>query len=226
MKYVILFLPIFVLAKGYFVVDKLPKDEVLPMYKKASLKAGVISTIPFATRCVEVLKCKTLDDNSTWCKVKYFKKSGWIDSSKVSKDDGCIIDKNSTIIQKIVKTAKQKLGSPYRYGKSGPNSFDCSGFVYYVFKKIGIGIPRTSIEQSKTEHKLKRNELKVGDIVVFDTYHRGHVNHSGIYLGNGNFIHATSGKAFRVTISNLDKGFYLDKFRWGVRVIQDKTKFH
>jgi len=133
------------------------------------------------------------------------------------------VDKNATIIQKIVESAKQKLGSPYQYGKSGPNSFDCSGFVYYVFTKFHIKIPRTSINQSKTEYKLKRDELRVGDIVVFDTYERGHVNHSGIYLGNGNFIHATSGKAFSVTISNLDKGFYKDKFRWGVRVIFENS---
>ena len=222
MKYIMIFLPIFIFAKGYFLVDKLPKDEILPMYKKPALNAGVVATIPFSTRCVEVLKCKDLEDNSTWCRVKYFKKSGWIDTTKVSKDSECSIDKNASFPEKVVTTAKQKLGSPYRYGSSGPNSFDCSGFVYYVFKKLDKPIARTSIEQSKTEHKLKRDELKVGDIVAFDTAHRGHVNHSGIYIGEGNFIHATSGKAFRVTISNLDKGFYKDKFRWGVRVIQEK----
>ena len=66
--------------------------------------------------------------------------------------------------------------------------------------------------------------MQVGDIVVFDTMHRGHINHSGIYIGDGKFIHATSGKAFRVTTSKLDSGFYKDKFRWGVRVRTNKAE--
>jgi sulfane dehydrogenase subunit SoxC len=60
-------------------------------------------------------------------------------------------------------------------------------------------------------------DLKKGDMVFFDTHERGHVNHSGVYLGDGRFIHASSGKAMSVTISELDKGFYVDKFRWGIR---------
>ena len=118
----------------------------------------------------------------------------------------------------IVKTAKKYLGKPYRYGATGPNSFDCSGFVYAVFKEIGIAIPRTSIEQSKIiGKKLSKNELKAGDLLSFDTSLKGYINHSGIYIGNHKFIHASSGKAHSVTISSLD-GWYKDKFRWGKRV--------
>ena len=108
--------------------------------------------------------------------------------------------------------------------KAGPDHFDCSGFVYYVFTRNGIKIPRTSLTQSQSGEKIKREELKRGDMVFFDTHVRKHVNHSGIYLGEGKFIHSSSGKAYGVTISDIDKGFYKDKFRWGVRKTRIKTK--
>ncbi len=131
---------------------------------------------------------------------------------------------DTTLIDNIIATAKSKLGSPYNPAHAGPDSFDCSGFVYYVFRQNGIKIPRTSRGQSLISKRLNKDEIKRGDIVVFDTAHRGHINHSGIYLGNGKFIHATSGRAYSVTISNLEHGFYKDKFRWGVRVVSKSQK--
>jgi len=217
-KYFTILLPVLLFSANFLKVDKILKDEVLCLKKSPKIDAPSIGAIPYNTRCVELFKCKD-DDNKTWCKVKYFQKIGWVEASKLSKDTNCTLDNNSTKVEQIIQIAKSKLGSPYRYGKSGPNSFDCSGFVYFVYKKAGIDIPRTSLDQSKTENKIARDKLQIGDIVAFDTANRKHVNHSGIYLGDGNFIHATSGKAFRVTISNLDKGFYKDKFRWGVRVV-------
>ena len=132
-----------------------------------------------------------------------------------------VVDSNgSTAIsktEKIIALAKSKLGDAYEPAKAGPDHFDCSGFVYYVFTQNGIKIPRTSLAQSQSGKKIKREDLKRGDILFFDTHARKHVNHSGIYLGGGKFIHASSGKAYSVTISDLDSGFYQDKFRWGVR---------
>jgi len=122
---------------------------------------------------------------------------------------------------KLISLAKSKLGNSYMPAKAGPDHFDCSGFVYYLFKTNDISIPRSSLTQSKSGKKLTREELQKGDILFFDTAHRDHVNHSGVYLGEGKFIHSSSGKAYGVTISNLDKGFYLDKFRWGVRKIDN-----
>ena len=115
----------------------------------------------------------------------------------------------------LIALAKSKLGSPYVYANAGPDSFDCSGFVYYLFNENNIDIPRTSIAQSKIGSKITRDEIKRGDLVFFDTSLKGHVNHSGIYLGDGKFIHASSGKANSVTISDID-GWYKDKFRWGI----------
>ena len=130
------------------------------------------------------------------------------------------INHNPVIItnNKIIKIALKHLNKPYKYGATGPNSFDCSGFVYAVFKSIGINLPRTALAQSKIRgKKLSRNQLKEGDILFFDTSSKGHVNHTGIYIGDGKFIHASSGRAYSVTISSLN-GWYKDKFRWGKRI--------
>jgi len=120
--------------------------------------------------------------------------------------------------QKVVILAKKNLGKPYEYGKIGPESFDCSGFVYAIHKELNITLPRTSLAQSEVKgSKIPRNLLQTGDLLFFDTAQKGKVNHSGIYLGDGEFIHASSGKANAVTISNLD-GWYKDKFKWGKRL--------
>ncbi|MGW8168940.1 MAG: C40 family peptidase [Sulfurovaceae bacterium] len=131
---------------------------------------------------------------------------------------------NMSKVDELISLAKSKLGSSYEPTKAGPDHFDCSGFVYYLFTTIGISIPRTSIGQSESGKKLTREELEKGDMLFFDTYQRNHINHSGVYLGDGKFIHSTSGKAYGVIISDLDKGFYLDKFRWGIRIIENGTK--
>ena len=143
--------------------------------------------------------------------------SGCLDKSQTKSEvDGNISNLESNI--SVVEIAKKYLGKPYKYGQIGPDSFDCSGFVYGVHKSIDINIPRTSIAQSKIDgNKLSKKELKVGDMVFFDTSLKGHVNHSGIYLGDNKFIHASSGKANSVTISNMN-GWYRDKFMWGKRI--------
>ncbi|MCH9740974.1 MAG: C40 family peptidase [Epsilonproteobacteria bacterium] len=125
---------------------------------------------------------------------------------------------NSLFGVNIVNIAKSHLGKPYRYGQTGPKSFDCSGFVYGVFKSVNVPLPRTSLDQSKISgSKLYKRDLTIGDLVFFDTSGRGHVNHSGIYIGGSQFIHASSGKAYSVTISDMN-GWYRDKFKWGKRV--------
>jgi len=134
----------------------------------------------------------------------------------VEKSENNVSSPNSKV-EKLIGLAESKMGDSYEPAKAGPDHFDCSGFVYYVFKENGIKIPRTSLLQSQSGNKIKRADIKRGDILSFDTHDRKHINHSGIYLGEGKFIHSSSGKAYGVTISDLDKGFYKDKFRWGVR---------
>jgi len=133
------------------------------------------------------------------------------------------VDTNSTLVQNLIELAKSKMGNKYKPAAAGPENFDCSGFMYYVFRSNDILIPRTSLAQSKIGVPLNREEIEIGDLLSFDTSGKGHVNHTGLYLGDGEFIHASSGKAYGVTVSKLDTGFYKDKFLWGIRVEKDPT---
>ena len=121
---------------------------------------------------------------------------------------------------KIISLAKKKLGRRYVWGATGKrNTFDCSGLTTYVFKKNGIRLPRRAIAQSRIGKKISRYNLKKGDLVFFDTSkrHKGYVNHVGIYIGNGKFIHASSAKK-KVIITSLNKPFYAQRFKWARRL--------
>lgn len=120
---------------------------------------------------------------------------------------------------KVVSFAKKQLGKKYVWGKSGPSTFDCSGFTYYVIKKTtGKSISRTSITQSKQGKYVSRKKLKKGDLVFFATTGKGRVSHVGIYIGNKKFIHASSTKG-KVVISSMASGHYYKTFVNGRRVI-------
>jgi len=116
---------------------------------------------------------------------------------------------------KFTSVAKTKLGKRYVWGASGrKNTYDCSSFTKYVYRKNGINIPRTSINQSKHGKYVKRRDLKKGDLIFFDTSkkRKGYVNHVGIYLGNNKFIHASSAKK-KVIITSLNKKFYSKRYK-------------
>jgi len=117
--------------------------------------------------------------------------------------------------RKITSVAKTKLGRKYVWGASGTkNTYDCSSFTKYVYRKFGITIPRTSIRQSKHGTYIKRVDLQKGDLIFFDTSKRkkGYVNHVGIYLGDNKFIHASSAKK-KVVITSLDQKFYSQRYK-------------
>jgi cell wall-associated NlpC family hydrolase len=119
----------------------------------------------------------------------------------------------------LIDIALSQLYVPYRYGGMSPDGFDCSGFVCYVYQEgVGKKLPRTARAQSQYVEIIDKEALAPGDLLFFDTSNGGKINHSGIYLGEGKFIHASSGKVYAVTISSLKRGFYKRAFRWGGRV--------
>jgi len=128
--------------------------------------------------------------------------------------------KSNTLVNEIEKNAKYFLGTPYVWGATGPDTFDCSGFTQWVYRDVGIKIPRVSREQARVGEFISFENLQRGDMIFFDTkkHRSGKVTHVGIYLGSGNFIHASSaGK--KVVIYNFNqKEFYKKRFLWGRRV--------
>lgn len=113
--------------------------------------------------------------------------------------------------------AQKFYGVPYVWSGSSPSGFDCSGFVYYIFNQSGIFIPRMADEQFQVGLSVNSSELQVGDLVFFSTYEPG-PSHTGIYIGNDQFIHASSA-AGKVTITALSKPYYQTRYLGARRMI-------
>lgn len=105
----------------------------------------------------------------------------------------------------IVREAFKYLGLPYKWGATGPSSFDCSGLVKKVYHEFGVELPRVSIEQGLSGVLVdKRMEnLRMGDLLYFNVQRGGYPHHIGIYIGSGFFIHARSSQG--VTVNSLNE---------------------
>jgi cell wall-associated NlpC family hydrolase len=106
--------------------------------------------------------------------------------------------------------AESRIGTPYRYGGSGPDAFDCSGLVAYAYQQAGVTVPRTAAQQYAVARSVPRRDLRPGDLVFFRLSGR-EVSHVGIYAGDGQFVHApqTGGQ---VRTANLDDDWYRERY--------------
>ena len=123
--------------------------------------------------------------------------------------------------QKLLEDAKYFKGGRYIWGGTTPEGFDCSGYVQYLYKKHNVNLPRTAWAQSKKGEVVDIENLQKGDLLFFLTdKKRGiPVTHVGIYMGDGNFIHAASKKK-GIIISPLTHGHYAKTFVSARRVVQ------
>ena len=125
----------------------------------------------------------------------------------------------SSRIQTVLQRALALLGTPYRWGGTSTDGFDCSGLVGYVFRNaLGIELPRVSRDLAKSGEPVSdRSLLSPGDLVFFARHARGQVDHVGIYLGEGRFLHAPrTGK--QVEVSSLDNAYWQTRYVQGRRV--------
>lgn len=110
----------------------------------------------------------------------------------------------------LIAEAKKLIGTPYRYGGTTPRGFDCSGFVYYTHKKIGITLPRSSKLMYQKGKNVYKSGLKPGDLVFFNTSKsRKGVSHVAIYIGGNRIIHAVSKG---VKIDNLNNSYWKKRY--------------
>lgn len=180
-------------------------------FKRRGYIKGVIATLV----CINVIFINSKVVNAKSVEGYYVKE--YEISEKYQPNENAVVDTlnaNTGIIENnIISYAYKFIGTPYVFGGNGPNSFDCSGFTKYVFQSMAINLPRTSQEQYNKGNYISREELIIGDLVFFNTYTT--LGHVGIYIGNGDFIHASSSEG--VTISSLNNEYYNSKYAGAVR---------
>lgn len=125
--------------------------------------------------------------------------------------DGARADDISSRGRAVVREAMRHLGKAYVRGASGPNTFDCSGLTSYVYRQFGINLPRTTGGQYLRGRPVSRDELELGDVVVFKDTYRSGISHVGIYIGQGRFIHASNSRG-GVKITDLDSSYYAPRY--------------
>ena len=121
----------------------------------------------------------------------------------------------------LIGTAMSRLGTRYRWGGTTPAGFDCSGFTGYVYSRHGTRLPRTAKEQATQGKSVSRDSLKKGDLVFFKTTRSDRISHVGIYVGDGKFVHASSGGG-KVRVNNLSDSYYSKRFAGAKRVASSK----
>ena len=119
--------------------------------------------------------------------------------------------------QEIVNFAMTFLGVNYVYGGTSPSGFDCSGLVYYCYRHFGYSVNRTASGLAYNGTAVSASGLQPGDVILFTAQNGNYIGHTGIYIGNGQFIHAPhTGDV--VKISSLSSTYYTNHY-WGARRI-------
>lgn len=130
---------------------------------------------------------------------------------------GGVLARTSKIAQQLTRSALRFLGVPYVFGGTSTSGFDCSGYVQHVFASLGISLPRTADAQYYAGSRIN-GQMKAGDLVFFQTYEPG-PSHVGIYLGNHNFVHASS---HGVMVSSLTDSYWAARYIGAKRLIASR----
>lgn len=124
--------------------------------------------------------------------------------------------------QEIVDYAMTFLKAKYASGGNGPDSFDCSGFTAFIYKKFGISLSRTTAGQAAAGTEVAKKDLKLGDLVVFNDDANKKIGHTGIYIGNNSFIHASNPNPYPkggVKITSMSDSYYEVRYVTSRRLI-------
>ena len=129
---------------------------------------------------------------------------------------------NADFRNELIESAQENLGSPYQSGGMSKRGFDCSGFVYTVFKNFDVVLPRTSNEMSNFGRVIVKDDIRKGDLIFFKTNGNSKINHVGLVIesdGDGiKFIHSSTQKG--VIISTTKEGYYQKTFAQVNRVVE------
>lgn len=157
-------------------------------------------------------------ENDDWYKVSYGSSTGYVMAQycePVHYADYEGTYATSTLVEDIIAFSYTYLGTPYRYGGTSYSGIDCSGFTMKVFAQFGISCP-TAPATSTPCVPCYHGGAGLGDLVFFNTSGRG-IGHVGIYLGGGQFIHASTSRG--VVISSLYESYYANTYLYAYRII-------
>lgn len=139
---------------------------------------------------------------------------------QASQDEFEALVRNVDIKSKLLNQYASWKGVRYRLGGDSRRGIDCSAFVQRTFREqFGMDLPRSTYEQQEMGHKIQRNKLRVGDLVLFRAGSTG--RHVGIYLGNDQFVHASTSSG--VIISKMTEDYWNKRYQEGRRVLSKKT---
>lgn len=185
--------------------------------KEPSTEAEIIDKIPAGADIT------ILGTEAEWYKVKYNDQEGWIVARCVDRVTSTSRSGTNSVAKKVVELAKQQLGKKYVWGGNGPTTFDCSGLTKYVYGKVGVKLERVSYNQATQGIKVDKSKLQVGDLLFFSGINASSssakVSHVGIYIGNGEFLHAANSSR-GVVIDDLDTDYYKKHYVTARRVIR------
>lgn len=176
--------------------------------ESASLTAKILTVVTLGNLvAVEGRDCD-------WVRVKLGNGlEGWVYQKYITTDAETIESRERFFAKagKITGCALRYLGYKYRYGGASPRGFDCSGFTMYIYAQFGWRLPHCAADQMGLGVAVNKADLLPGDLVFFKTLNSHKINHVGIYLGNGDFIHAASGSG-AIKVSSMDDGYYKYKY--------------
>lgn len=200
---------------GYMSADYLSFSETMDLTAQGWVDGSDVRMRAAAGTDSEIVRVTTYGESveilgvdGEWYKVSAGGKTGYIRGDYVSftEPDPSQAPAAGSIGEQIVAFAEQFLGTPYVWAGSSPSGFDCSGFVSYVFKNFGYTVNRTAASMYTNGVAVDKSELQIGDAVFFASSSES-IGHVGIYIGDGEFIHSSSGCGY-VTISGLDESYY------------------
>ncbi len=188
----------------------------LRMRTGAGTGYNIITTLPYGA------SVSVIEQNGSWSKITYANTTGFVSTQYLSFSATAPAANNySSARQKIVNAAVAQLGKPYAYNRNGPYSFDCSGLTQYVYKICGYSIERSPSKQLKSLGvSVSKANLLPGDLVFFrdSRYGSGAATHVGIYVGNGQMIHAPN-RGQNVKYTTINSGYYNTYYIGARRVI-------
>lgn len=200
---------------GYMSADYLSFSETMDLTAQGWVDGSDVRMRAAAGTDSEIVRVTTYGESveilgvdGEWYKVSAGGKTGYIrgDYLSFTEPDPSQAPAAGSIGEQIVAFAEQFLGTPYVWAGSSPSGFDCSGFVSYVFKNFGYTVNRTAASMYTNGVAVDKSELQIGDAVFFASSSES-IGHVGIYIGDGEFIHSSSGCGY-VTISGLDESYY------------------